>query len=148
MPTLDDLHDERVILLTSFRRDGSPVDTPVNFALGDGHAYLRTWASSGKAKRIARNPSVIVAPSTYSGKATGPPIPARARALTSPEAQQAGELIDRKYPILQRRLVPLGHRLRRLTPVIYELTLDETEPATKPPSLQALSSTAISPATR
>jgi len=61
VPTLDDLRDERVILLTTFRRDHSPVDTPVNFAIGDDHAYLRTWTSSGKAKRIARNPNVTIA---------------------------------------------------------------------------------------
>jgi uncharacterized protein len=127
MPTFNDLRDERVILLTTFRADHSPVATPVNFGLGEGHAYLRTWASSGKSRRIARNPKVTVAPSAYSGKATGPAVPALARALTGEEARQAGKLIDRKYPIIQRLLVPLGHRLRRLTPVIFELMLDETE---------------------
>jgi hypothetical protein len=130
MPTLVDLRDHRVILLTTFRRDRSPVDTPVNFAVGDGHAYLRTWASSGKAKRIARNPSVMVAPSTYRGTATGPAVSALARTLAGEDAQTAGKLIDRKYPIVQRLLVPLAHRLRRVRPVIYELTLAETERAT------------------
>jgi hypothetical protein len=52
-------------------------------------------------------------------------------------AHKAGELIDRTYPILQRLLVPLGHRLRRLRPVIYELTLDETQATHRDPGSDA-----------
>jgi PPOX class probable F420-dependent enzyme len=126
MRTLDDLARNQVILLTTVRKDGRPVDTPVNVAVNDGHAYVRTWATSGKAKRIARNPNVTVAPSTYRGTATGPAVPALARMLSGAQAQKAGELIDRRYPIIQRRLVPLAHRVRKVQPALYELTLEET----------------------
>jgi uncharacterized protein len=125
MTSVDDLGACNVVVLTTFRMDGSPVGTPVNVAVADGRAYVRTWASSAKAKRIAQNPSVRVGPSTYRGTATGPATAALARALTGSEARAAGRLIDRKFPIIQRLLVPIGHRLKRVQPIVYELTFDD-----------------------
>ena len=121
----DELRDQKTILLTTYRRDGSPVGTPVNVAVADGRAYIRTWASSGKAKRMARQPKVTVAPSTGRGRATGPAVAGTARSLEGEEARAAGRLLNRKYPVLQGVLVPVAHRLRRLRTVHYELTFDE-----------------------
>ncbi len=120
-----DLERQRNILLTTFRRDGSPVSTPVNVAVRHGHTYIRTWATSGKAKRIARNPKVTVAPSTGRGTQTGPTVTASARLLQGEEGQAARDAIDAKYPVVQRVLVHLTHRIRRLETVHYELTADE-----------------------
>jgi PPOX class probable F420-dependent enzyme len=118
-----DLQRQRNILLTTYRRDGSPVGTPVNVAVKDDHhAYFRTWATSGKVRRIARNPKVTVAPSTARGTETGPTVSATARRLDGDEARAAGEAIDRKYPILQRLIVHGYHRVRHLETVHYELT--------------------------
>ncbi len=125
MTMSDELRDQRTVLLTSYRRDDTPVGTPVNVAVGDGHVYFRTWDSSGKAKRIARRPRVAVAPSTNRGTQTGRTVLATARPLTGEESRAAGRLIDRKYPILQGILVHLAHRVRRQTTVHYELTFDE-----------------------
>jgi PPOX class probable F420-dependent enzyme len=125
MPQLPDLQQQRHILLTTFRRDGSPVGTPVSVVVSDGHGYIRTWASSGKAKRMARNPKVTVAPSTGRGTQIGPTVTASARLLDSDEATAASKLIDRKYPVLQGVLVHLAHRLRKLQTVHYELSFDE-----------------------
>jgi PPOX class probable F420-dependent enzyme len=125
LPQLPDLRRQRNILLTTYRRDGSPVGTPVNVAVNHAHAYIRTWASSGKAKRIARNPKVTVAPSSGRGTQTGPTVTASARLLEGEEARAAAKLIDRKYPFLQGVLVHISHRLRRLETVHYELSFDE-----------------------
>jgi hypothetical protein len=125
MTMADELRDQRTVLLTTYRRDGSPVGTPVNVAVGDGHAYIRTWDTSGKAKRLARQPKVAVAPSNPRGIQTGRTVSGTARLLTGEEARAAAQLIDRKYPIVQRILVPLAHRVRRLKTVHYELTFDE-----------------------
>jgi uncharacterized protein len=38
------------------------------------------------------------------------------------EAEHASELIASKHPILQGILVPLGHRLKRLRTLHFELT--------------------------
>jgi PPOX class probable F420-dependent enzyme len=125
MTMADELRDQRTVLLTTYRRDDSPVGTPVNVAVREGHAYIRTWDTSGKARRLARQPNVAIAPSNPRGTQTGPTVTGTARQLTGEEARAAGKLIDRKYPIVQRILVPLALRLRRVNTVYYELTFDE-----------------------
>jgi uncharacterized protein len=59
MPAFDDYRRQRTVLLTTRKRDGTTVGTPVNIALGsDGRAYFRTWSATGKAKRIRNFPQV------------------------------------------------------------------------------------------
>jgi PPOX class probable F420-dependent enzyme len=125
MNMLDELRQQRTMLLTTYRSDGSPVGTPVNVAASDTHAYFCTWATSGKAKRIAKHPSVTLAPSSPRGTQTGPTVKATVRLLHGDEAISARKLITRKYPILQGTLVPLSHRLKKLKSALYELTLDD-----------------------
>ena len=112
---------QRTILLTTFRRDGTPVGTPVNIAVEGDHAFIRTWQTSGKMKRMRRNPEVTIAPSTVRGTPTGPAIPARATLLSGAAAEHAGRLIARKHPLLQGIVVPLAHRLQRQRTVHLEL---------------------------
>ncbi|HEY1265987.1 MAG TPA: hypothetical protein VGH16_01940 [Candidatus Binatia bacterium] len=37
---------QRTVLLTTFRRDGRGVGTPVNIAVEDGRGYVRTYGSA------------------------------------------------------------------------------------------------------
>lgn len=68
---------QKMVLLTTYRRDGMPVGTPVHIAVYGDRAFFRTWDTAWKAKRIRNNADVTVAPSTASGKPTGPAVPAR-----------------------------------------------------------------------
>lgn len=113
---------QRTVLLTSFRRDGTPVGTPVNIAVEGDRAFVRSFDAAWKVKRMGRNPEVEVAPSTFRGEPQGRAIRARARLLEGEEAEHASELIAAKHPILQGILVPLGHRLKRLRTLHFELT--------------------------
>jgi PPOX class probable F420-dependent enzyme len=112
---------QKAALLTTYRRDGTPVGTAVNIAVEGDHAFVRSWDTSGKIKRIRNNPEVEIAPSTMSGKPLGPAIRARARILSGAESEHAGKLIERKHPILQGVVVPVFHRLRQLTTTHVEL---------------------------
>jgi PPOX class probable F420-dependent enzyme len=118
---LEDLRDQRTVVVTTYRRSGEGVPTPVNIAVDDGHGYMRTWSTSGKAKRLRRDHRVQIAPSTWRGKPTGPAIEASARLLEGDEARTAARLLNDKYPTLQGRLVPWAHRLRKYQTVHYEL---------------------------
>jgi PPOX class probable F420-dependent enzyme len=100
------------VRLTTFRRDGTPVSTAVNVAVENGRVFFRTYEEAGKFKRLRNNPRVEVAPSTATGRATGPAMAATARLLTGTEDEHAAELIDRKHGIFQRGLVRLAHRVR------------------------------------
>ena len=113
---------QRTVLLTTLRRDGTPVRTPVSIAVEDDRAFIRSWDTAGKVKRIRNNPEVTIAPCTARGRPTGPAIPARARILTGEESARAGRLLAGKYPILHGLLVPLVHRLRGNTTTHIELT--------------------------
>jgi uncharacterized protein len=125
-PALEPFVRQWAVLLTTYRRDGRPVGTPVSIAVDEDRAFVRTWDTSGKFKRIRNNPEVEVAPSTVLGRATGPAIHARARVLEGDESARAARLLARKHPILHGLLVPAVHRLRGNETVHLELTpLDE-----------------------
>jgi uncharacterized protein len=109
------------VLLTTYKRDGTPIGTPVNIAVDGNRAFVRTFDTAWKLKRIHNNPEVEIAPSTWRGRPTGPPIRARARLLEGEESAYAGRLLVRKHPILHRILVPLVHRLRGNETVHIEL---------------------------
>src|ERR671933_1618090 len=121
-PALEPFVHQKTVLLTTYRRDGTPVGTPVNIAVDGDRAFVRTFDTAWKLKRIRNNPEVEVAPSTMRGKPTGPAIRARARVLSGSESAYASRAIARKYPILHGFLVPLFHRLRRNKTVHIELT--------------------------
>jgi uncharacterized protein len=118
---LSDLHRTKTILLTTYRQDGTPVPTPVSIAFANGHAYFRTWDTSGKAKRLRRSASVEVAPSDVRGNAVGAAVHAKARLLGAADAEQAKRALGRRHPILHGVLVPLAHRLMRYRTIYFEL---------------------------
>ena len=120
-PALAPFVRQQTVLLTTFRRDGTPVGTPVSIAVAGDRAFVRTWEAAGKLRRIRNNPVVEVAPATWRGKPTGSAIRARARLLAEPEAAEAGRALARKHPLLHGLLVPLAHRLRRYRTVHLEL---------------------------
>lgn len=113
--------EQRTALLTTYRRDGTPVGTPVNVAVDGDRAFFRTWHTAGKTKRLRNNSEVMLCPSTFRGTQTGPEIRLRATLLDGERAAYASRLIERKHPLLQGILVPWAHRIRQQTTVHFEL---------------------------
>src|SRR5688500_7634040 len=99
-------------LLVTYRRDGTPVPTPVWVARDGERLVFESDADAPKVKRLRRNPQVRVAPCNSRGRPLGPPLEARARIL-GPEEEAAAEraLADRHG--LQRRI---AQRLRPEAP--------------------------------
>lgn len=126
MPTLEELRAEKTSLLTTHRRDGRPVATPVSIAFAGDRAVFRTYDKSGKARRLRRDPTVEVAPSSFRGRPTGPAIRARARLLSGEEAREAKRALARSQPFLHGLLVPLVHKLKRYETQHYELLASGT----------------------
>ncbi|MFI5675289.1 PPOX class F420-dependent oxidoreductase [Streptomyces cellulosae] len=102
----------KYLLVTSFRRNGTPVATPV-WVVRDGDT-LGVWtaAGSGKVKRIRARGEVLVGPCDARGHPTGDLIPATAEITDAATVARYRQLIRRKYGILGR-LSLLGSRLRR-----------------------------------
>jgi PPOX class probable F420-dependent enzyme len=130
MENFEHLRRARTVLLSTRRRDGRTVPTPVNLAVDvDGTGYFRTWSTAGKARRLANFPGVRVAPCSVNGRAQGSDQPALASRLSGADAERARRLLAEQFPVLHGALVPWLHRLRRLQTVYYRLVpADEPTP--------------------
>jgi PPOX class probable F420-dependent enzyme len=100
------------VSLVSYRRDGTPVPTPV-WVVGYGSG-VAVWSARDtfKVKRIQRNPDVTVAPCRFRGEVTGPAVAGRATIMSDADSARVRSLIRRKYG-LTGRLTVLGSILRR-----------------------------------
>jgi PPOX class probable F420-dependent enzyme len=104
---LDELRGARYALLRSFRRDGTPVDTPIWFGF-DGTAVLFRTKMGPKTTRLAARPDVELASCDHKGRvhrgeAT---IAGRATILSGAEAEKANRVLHERYG-WQWNIVPL-----------------------------------------
>jgi uncharacterized protein len=104
----------KYLSLTSFRRDGTGVATPVWFVIENGRLLIHTDPESFKAKRIRRNLSVMIAPCSGTGRLRGDPVPAEAEFLPESEMDHLGALLERKYRIDRVLILPLYRMVQRL----------------------------------
>lgn len=100
MATLAELGNAKYVSLTTFKRDGTPVSTPVWVAGTDGRLLVWSAASTWKVKRIRRDGHVRVSPCSGTGKPRGDPVEAQARIL--PETELVRELLSHKYGVPYR----------------------------------------------
>ena len=121
------LSDEKYLLLTTYRRVGTPVASPVWAArLGDGRLGFWTSSGSGKAKRLAHTDRVTVQACDARGKITAgsAPVNATAKLVTGAELDTIRQKIIAKYGfmtkltkllntiggIVKRKRIPYGDR--------------------------------------
>jgi PPOX class probable F420-dependent enzyme len=123
---IDQIGAAKTILLTTYRRNGTPVGTAVHVVRDGDRLFMRTYDPSGKIKRLRHNPEVDIAPSTIAGQPTGPSFHAHAVFLEGEDAQRARQALSRKYPIAHRFLIPWIHRLRGYKTVQMELIPSES----------------------
>jgi PPOX class probable F420-dependent enzyme len=102
------IHGQKYISLTTVRKNGTKVATPVWFGEDSDKLYVMTRSTMGKVKRIRNNPLVEVAPCTMRGSVTGDKLFAHARILPPEEHVHARQAINRKYwaarlPLIWRR---------------------------------------------
>jgi uncharacterized protein len=118
------LKNTKTILLTTYKRDGTAVGTPVSIAFDGDRAFFRSFDKAWKTRRLRHDPHVRIAPSTFRGKPTGPVIRARATLLEGEQARVAARALARRHRVLQAVLVPAAHRLMRYHTMHYELRPD------------------------
>jgi PPOX class probable F420-dependent enzyme len=97
---LDVLGAAHYVLLTTYRKDGSAVPTPVWIVrVGD---ELRVWTirDTGKVKRIRRSGRVQVAPCSLRGEPRGESIEATARIMPDSEARTVLNALAAKYGVM------------------------------------------------
>lgn len=108
--------DETYVLLTTFRKSGEGVPTPVWIvALPDGSCGFTTEASSGKVKRIRNNPAVTLQPCDMRGKVRegSEVVHATAEVLLDADAHVVRDAIRAKHRVFTT-LMGIGARIRGL----------------------------------
>ena len=99
--------------MTSFKRDGTGVATPVWFVSDGSRLFAFTDLHSAKVRRIRRNPRVLVASCRVDGKLHSEPVFARVEVLTvDAELERVQKLLLARYKI-SYRVVMLFYRLGR-----------------------------------
>jgi uncharacterized protein len=105
---------ERYVSLTTFRKNGAAVATPVWFVESNGTLYIGTDATAGKVKRIRHSGRVTLASCTAGGKVLGPHVEGRASIVSDPgEIARAQAALARKYG-MQVRLIAFSQGIARL----------------------------------
>jgi PPOX class probable F420-dependent enzyme len=120
----------KYVSLTTFRRDGTPVSTPVWFVSENGSLLVETDDDSYKVKRIRRNHNVTVTSCNATGRVTGEIVSARATILPPEELPRVERLLHRKYRLDYIFVLPIyllvqrlrGRPLRYEKPVILSIT--------------------------
>jgi PPOX class probable F420-dependent enzyme len=139
----------KYVSLTTYRRDGTPVATPVWFIEDDGRLFVITDAGSYKAKRIRRNPAVRVASCTARGAVRGEHYAGWAEFLPDSEHGRIDRLMAQKYRIdrililpIYRLAMKLTGRGARQTDTSAYLAITPTSPAAAgtPPDFQTTAS--------
>ena len=110
--------DEKYVLISTFRKNGDAVSSPVWIvALADGTAGFTTEESSGKVKRIRNNPQVTLQPCSMKGtpKEGSAVVAASADVMVGADAQPIRDAIHSKYSVMSKffKVGELWRKVRR-----------------------------------
>ncbi|WP_284741006.1 PPOX class F420-dependent oxidoreductase [Amycolatopsis sp. RTGN1] len=97
----DRLAAERYVVLTTFRKDGRAVPTPIWVAGDAGELVLWSERKAGKVKRIRNSGRVEVQACDLRGQKThGAVATGQARLLDLPELERVRKAVARKYGVV------------------------------------------------
>ena len=109
--------DARFVSLTTFRRSGEPVSTPVWVGRDGGSLVVLTPADSGKVKRLRADPRVEIRPcGRFGAVADGvEPVAGTAEVREHPDdVERARATIRRTYPLESRLVLGIERLVERL----------------------------------
>lgn len=103
------LDNQQYMSLTTFRKTGQGVPTPVWFVRAGDVLYVTTMPEAGKAKRIRHTPRVTVAPCKANGQLLGTDMAeGSARIMDAAESKTAQDALMNKYGIQMRLFNLMG----------------------------------------
>ena len=116
------LMEAQAVDLVTFRRDGTPVHTPVLSTPYAGTLLIRTHHTAGKLKRLKHNREVTVAPSSGHGRTSAPGERGTATILPASETAACLKLLHQRHGLIGRVSTWVRH-LRGLKDVFIEVRL-------------------------
>ena len=118
---LDQFLDQKYINLETFKKDGTPVRTPVWFVIDNDLIYVITRESTGKVKRLKNNHDVRIVLCSFKGEPKNEWIKGKAEKIMGEKADIAIKLRKKKYG-MSARLVGL---LRNGNSIVYSIELTD-----------------------
>jgi PPOX class probable F420-dependent enzyme len=109
------------IALTTYRKNGTPVVTPVWFVSDGERLAIWTSVESGKVKRLRHTPRVHLAPSTHGGRVLGRCAAGVAHFVPPERASRWERAFQAKYG-WQQRLFALLWKVQHQAHVYIEIT--------------------------
>ena len=115
--------NQKYVNLETYKKDGTPVRTPVWFMIDNDIVYVVTREKTGKVKRLKNNQNIRIVPCSFKGKSESEWIEGIAQKVTGEEAEKAIKLRKKKYGF-SARLTGLfssqkGH------PIVYSIKLSD-----------------------
>ena len=111
--------DQKYVNLETYKKDGTPVRTPVWFMIDNDIIYVITREKTGKVKRLKNNQNIRIVPCSFKGKPESEWIKGIAQKVTGEEAEKAIKLRKKKYGF-SARLTGLFSS-QKGNPIVYSI---------------------------
>ena len=115
--------DQKYVNLETYKKDGTPVRTPVWFMIDGDIVYVVTREKTGKVKRLKNNQNIRIVPCSFKGKPESEWIKGIAQNITGEEAEKAIKLRKKKYGF-SARLTGLFSS-QKGNPIVYSIKLSD-----------------------
>ena len=115
--------DQKYINLETYKKDGTPIRTPVWFMIDNEVIYIITREKTGKVKRLKNNQNIRIVPCSFKGESKNEWINGVAQKITGNNAERAIKLRKKKYGI-SVRLAGLFSS-QKGNPIVYSIKLND-----------------------
>ena len=94
---LEQFSEQKYINLETYKRDNTPIKTPVWFVIDNGLVYIITRESTGKVKRLKNNQNVRIVSCSFQGEPKNEWVKGMAQIITDESADKIIKLRKKKY---------------------------------------------------
>nr|AIF18258.1 pyridoxamine 5'-phosphate oxidase family protein [uncultured marine thaumarchaeote KM3_82_C03] len=94
---LEQFSEQKYINLETYKRDNTPIKTPVWFVIDKGLVYIITRESTGKVKRLKNNQNVRIVPCSFKGEIKSEWVNGKAQKIMGSEADKVIKIRKKKY---------------------------------------------------
>ena len=99
---LEQFLDQKYLNLETYKKDGTPIRTPVWFVIYKDLIYVITRDSTGKVKRLKNNQDVRVVTCSFKGEPKNEWVKGKVEVITGEEAGKVIKLRKKKYGMFAR----------------------------------------------
>ena len=94
---LEQFSKQKYINLETYKRDNTPIKTPVWFVIDNDLIYIITRESTGKVKRLKNNQNVRIVPCSFKGEIKSEWVNGKAEKITGSESDRVIKIRKKKY---------------------------------------------------